>query len=124
MGGMDETSSFENRRHALGRMDKDAKGAPSKPEDEVHQAEPRPHVPAIKRMCEGQQTPASRGGCAEQRASVGITTNNAVEGNDVRFRLRAGCRGEVAENELSGTGAITRTDVTACDLKIGGRGVY
>jgi hypothetical protein len=47
MGGMDETSSFENRRHALGRVDKDAKGAPSKPEDEVHQSEPRPHVPGL-----------------------------------------------------------------------------
>jgi hypothetical protein len=124
MGGADETGSFENRRHALGRVDKDAKGAPSKSENEVHQSEPRPHVPAIKRMCEGQQTPASRGGCAEQCTGVGITTHNAVEGNDVRFRLRSDCRGEVPENELSGTGAISRTDVTACDLKVGGRGIH
>jgi len=39
MGGADETADFQNRSHALGRVDEDAKGVAQEPEDEVPEGE-------------------------------------------------------------------------------------
>ena len=54
MGGADETGGFQNRSHALGRVDEDAKGIACEAEEEVPKRESCPDVPAVAGIGEGE----------------------------------------------------------------------
>ena len=104
-------------------MNEDAKGASSEPKEKVHDRKSPTKIPAVGRVGEGQQAARSRGRRAKQRARVGITADDAVEGNNVRLGQRGGDRRKISKNKLRGTRAITRPNVAARKFEVGGRGI-
>lgn len=119
MSAADQAGGFQNRSHLLGRVDEDAKRNAPEPENEIPQREYSSDVPAVARMGKGKQAARLHGGGAKKRGGIGIATDDAVEGDNVRLWQQGGCRREVAEDESSGAGAVTRGDVTARNLKKG-----
>ena len=123
MRGPDKPGGFQDRSHLVRRVYEDAKGASSDPQEKVHHRESRAEIPAVGRVGDGQQAARSCGRRAEQRARVGITADDAVEGNNVRLGQRGGGRRKITKDELRGMRAIPRADVAARKFEIGGRSV-
>jgi hypothetical protein len=121
--GADEACGFQDRSHALRRVNESAKGAACKPEEEVLHDGSEPRVPAITRISEGEQAARTHGRCAEQRFRIRVTANDAVERNDVRIGQRAAGLREVTDDELSGARTVTRPKVAARNVKVSGGGV-
>jgi hypothetical protein len=81
------------------------------------------HVPAVPRIGERDHAPRTRSRSLEERFHIRVTTDDAVECDDIGVRQGACDRGEVAEDELSGDGGVTRGEVAPRGLEISRRRV-
>jgi len=81
------------------------------------------HVPRVARIGERYHAAGTGSRTPEQRFHIGVTTDDAVESDDISVRQGVGGCGEVTEDELSGEGGVARGQVAPRGLEVTGRRV-
>ena len=111
-------------RFDLGRVVyEDAEGVPSKPLDEVDQADARADEPGATRYDQPKGPAGERSGRAEHRGHVRVAADDAVEGDDVgRFEL-GGPLYEVPVDVSHTVGVAPGLGFGTRGCQVGGRGV-
>lgn len=119
-GRADKSGRFQNIRHALRRMNERAKRVSPEPIPEVFQHNGGAHVPHIARIGERDHMARASSRSPEKRFHIGVTTNDAVERDDIGVGQGVCRRSEVAEEKLSGARSTPRGEVAPGGFKITG----
>jgi hypothetical protein len=89
--------------HAFRRVNKCPKRVAGQSLPRVHERNESSDVPAIPRIGERDQSARPLGRAAEQTFGIGVTTDDAIERDDVGIGKRGRYRGEIADDESRGT---------------------
>jgi len=120
--GADKSGGLEDRSHAFRGMDESAKRVLSEAIPRVFQHDGGAYIPRVARIGERDHAARAGGRSPEQRLHIRVTTDDAVECDDIGVRQGVCGRGEVTEEELGEEWSIARGQVAPGSFEItGGR---
>jgi hypothetical protein len=118
-GGADKSGGLESRGHAVWRVNEGAEGVLAQAIPGVFQGDGGVNVPSVARISERDHAARTGSRSPEERLHIRITTDDAVESDDISIGHGVSGHTEVPEDELSGARGIARGEVATCCLEVG-----
>jgi hypothetical protein len=99
-----ETRRSNKCRHALRRMDEHSEAGPAKPQLHVQHRDHRPHRAPITRIAVGKEPTRFTEGQSKKVLIIRITTDHAIQGDNVRARQGGRRSPDIVMDELDTAG--------------------